>query len=107
MENTMPASPNVDFDTVADLFVVWRYRSESSERSERSESDRNSSSLLDAVHGTYLPDGEGDVWAAGESASIRAVRHHLCTERGVDKARIRAASYWKQGAQAVHETLDD
>ncbi|WP_158900593.1 siderophore-interacting protein [Burkholderia sp. L27(2015)] len=103
------ASPEarIDFDTVADLFVVWRYRSESSESSERSESEHDSSSLLDAVRGTYLPDGEGYVWAAGESASIRAVRHHLCTERGVDKARIRAASYWKQGAQAVHETLDD
>jgi NADPH-dependent ferric siderophore reductase len=94
------ASPEarIDFDTVADLFVVWRYRSES---------DDNSRTLLDAVRGTYLPDGEGYVWAAGEAASIRAVRHHLCTERGVDKARIRAASYWKQGAQAVHESLDD
>jgi len=94
------ASPEarIDFDTVADLFVVWRYRSES---------DDDSSTLLDAVRATYLPDGEGYVWAAGESASIRAVRHHLCTERGVDKARIRAASYWKQGAQAVHESLDD
>jgi NADPH-dependent ferric siderophore reductase len=38
---------------------------------------------------------------------MRAVRYHLCTERGVDKSRIRAASYWKQGAEAVHENLDD
>ena len=51
--------------------------------------------------------GEGYVWAAGESATMRAVRYHLCTERGVDKSRIRAASYWKQGAEAVHENLDD
>jgi NADPH-dependent ferric siderophore reductase len=38
---------------------------------------------------------------------MRAVRHHLVAERGVDKSRIRAASYWKQGAEAVHETLDE
>jgi len=35
------------------------------------------------------------------------VRQHLTTERGIDKSRIRASSYWKRGAAAVHEALDD
>jgi NADPH-dependent ferric siderophore reductase len=35
------------------------------------------------------------------------VRQYLCGERGIDKNRIRASSYWRRGAQAVHETLDD
>jgi len=35
------------------------------------------------------------------------VRAHLTGERGVDKSRIRASAYWKRGAAAVHETLDD
>lgn len=92
-------SARIEFETRAELHLVWRYRSEAGSRGE---------ALLQAVRETYLPeDGEGYVWAAGESATIRAIRHHLCTERGVDKARIRAASYWKQGAAAVHETIDD
>jgi len=92
-------SARIEFTTQAELHLVWRYRSEAGVRGEP---------LLQAVRDTYLPeDGEGYVWAAGESATVRAVRYHLCTERGVDKSRIRAASYWKQGAEAVHETLDD
>ncbi|PCE22594.1 NADPH-dependent ferric siderophore reductase [Paraburkholderia acidicola] len=91
-------SARIEFETAANLHIVWRYRSDSPYRGD---------ALLQAVRDTYLPEGEGYVWAAGESATMRAVRYHLCTERGVDKSRIRAASYWKQGAQAVHENLDD
>ncbi|HEX7936125.1 MAG TPA: siderophore-interacting protein [Paraburkholderia sp.] len=92
-------SAQIEFSTQAELHLVWCYRSENGCRGE---------ALLQAVRETWLPeDGEGYVWAAGESATMRAVRYHLCTERGVEKSRIRAASYWKQGAAAVHETLDD
>jgi NADPH-dependent ferric siderophore reductase len=92
-------SAQIEFTTRAELHLVWCYRSEAQARG---------AALLQAVRDTYLPEqGEGYVWAAGEAATMRAVRQHLCTERGVDKSRIRAASYWKQGAQAVHETLDD
>jgi NADPH-dependent ferric siderophore reductase len=38
---------------------------------------------------------------------IQELRSYLCNERGVDKRRIRAASYWKRGSQAVHEVFDD
>lgn len=89
----------IEFDTRAELHIVWCFRAELPYRGVE---------LLQAVRDTYLPeDGEGFIWAAGESATMRAVRYHLCAERGVDKARIRAASYWKRGAQAVHESLDD
>jgi NADPH-dependent ferric siderophore reductase len=93
------ASAQIEFTTRAELHLVWCHRNEVSVRGE---------ALLRAVREIYLPEsGEGYVWAAGEAATMRAVRYHLCTERGVDKSRIRAASYWKQGAEAVHETLDD
>ncbi|WP_027211969.1 siderophore-interacting protein [Burkholderia sp. WSM2232] len=89
----------IEFRTQAELHPVWVYRNNEATRGE---------ALLQAVRATYLPEeGEGYVWAAGEAATMRAIRYHLCTERGVDKSRIRAASYWKQGAAAVHETLDD
>jgi NADPH-dependent ferric siderophore reductase len=91
-------SARIEFATATNLYSVWCYRSESKSRGE---------ALLHAVRETWMPDGEGYVWAAGEAATMRAVRYHLVNERGIDKSRIRAASYWKQGAIAVHEALDD
>ncbi|MGF6552978.1 siderophore-interacting protein [Paraburkholderia youngii] len=96
-------SARIEFTTQAELHLVWCYRSEAD-----TQTGTRGEALLHAVRDTWLPEnGEGYVWAAGEAATIRAVRQHLCGERGVDKARIRAASYWKQGAVAVHETIDD
>jgi NADPH-dependent ferric siderophore reductase len=83
--------------TEADLYAIWCYR-------EESEAEYP---LVDAVSQVWLPPGEGYVWAAGEAAAIRAVRAHLCNERGVDKKRIRASAYWRRGAQATHETIED
>ncbi|WP_144109110.1 siderophore-interacting protein [Paraburkholderia sp. BCC1886] len=92
-------SAHIEFTTQAELHLVWCHRSAAGARGE---------ALLQAVRETWLPeDGEGYVWAAGEAATMRAVREHLRTDRGVDKSRIRAAAYWKQGDAAVHENLDD
>jgi len=89
------ASARIPFDTRADARIVW--------------CDHNpaANALLQAVRDVELPDGEGYVWAACESAAVRAIREHLTGERGIHKSRIRASSYWKRGAVAVHETLDD
>lgn len=65
------------------------------------------SPLLQAVREITLPDGEGFIWAAGESTAIRDVRQHLTQARGVDKSRIRASSYWRRGDVGTHEVLDD
>jgi NADPH-dependent ferric siderophore reductase len=65
------------------------------------------SPLVRATQAVALPDGEGFVWAAGESAAIKAVRQHLTQERGIDKSRIRAASYWRRGDTGSHEVLED
>ncbi|BCF99941.1 siderophore-interacting protein [Paraburkholderia sp. PGU19] len=88
----------IEFDTQTDLYIEWRYRSEGAYRG---------AELLKAVRETFLPDGDGYVWAAGEAATMRAVRSLLVNERGIDKSRVRASAYWKQGEQAVHENLDD
>ncbi len=94
-------SARTAFATEADLHEVWCYRNEAAA------SDAATSPLLEAVRDTYLPDGDGYVWAAGEAAAIRAIRQHLTAERGIDKKRIRAASYWKRGEANVHETIED
>lgn len=67
----------------------------------------DSVALERAVRQVALPAGEGYVWAAAESAAAKAVRRVLVEERGIAKTRIRASSYWKRGASAVHETHDD
>ena len=54
-----------------------------------------------------FPSGEGYAWAAAEASVVRQVREHLVTVRGLTKSRIRAAAYWKRGAQAVHEVIED
>jgi NADPH-dependent ferric siderophore reductase len=63
--------------------------------------------LLAAVRALPQPAGETYWWAAGESAVMRDLHKHLVQERGVDKKRIRASSYWRRGERAVHETFDD
>ena len=92
------ASARLAFDTRADLRVIWCHRDDAAP---------DAPPLLSAIRALVLPDGDGYVWAAGESADIRAVRQHLASERGIDKSRIRAAAYWKRGAPGVHENLED
>lgn len=61
--------------------------------------------LARAVAALKLPSGEGFAWAAGEAASIAAVRQALVDGHGLDKARVRASAYWKRGSVGHHETL--
>lgn len=53
-----------------------------------------------------LPDGEGYAWIAGETHVVRQLRQQLI-ERGFDKHRLKAAGYWRIGAVATHDKLDD
>ncbi len=93
-------SGRIEFETAADLQTHWLYRDAAGSRQEED-------ALVAAVREFPLPSGEGYIWAAGEAASIRAVRQVLCNERGWDKSRIRAAAYWKRGQAAVHENIED
>jgi NADPH-dependent ferric siderophore reductase len=65
------------------------------------------SALETAVRRFVFPVGQCYVWAAGESAQIRAIRQYLTQDRGVEKSRIRASGYWKAGAEGVHESFKD
>jgi NADPH-dependent ferric siderophore reductase len=63
--------------------------------------------LLDAVRALVLPPGEGYAWCAGEASVMAALRRVLVDEKGHDRRAIRAAAYWKRGAAAHHENLED
>lgn len=55
--------------------------------------------LLGAIHGLELPDGDGYVFIAGESAMSKAVRAYMVDERGHNPDWIKAAGYWQAGIE--------
>lgn len=61
--------------------------------------------LAHAVGGLALPAGEGFAWAAGEAASMAALRQALVDGHGLEKARMRVSAYWKRGSAGHHATL--
>ena len=86
----------IDFKSRAAMRVTWIHR------------DGAMSGLPAAVAALpAFPASEGYAWAAAESSVVRELRAHLVTVRGLDKSRIRAAAYWKRGAQSIHEVLED
>lgn len=89
------ADARFDIATAANASVTWLCR------------EAGDAGLADAVAELILPEGDGFAWAAGEYAGIRQVRQRLIDVHGLDRQRIRASSYWKQGEVASHETLTD
>jgi len=88
------------FESRADVKAVWVHRPLSMAT--------DPAPLLDAVRALKLPDKEeGYAWAAGESQTAKLLRRHLIDERGLDKAWVKAAGYWKRGAVSIHETHND
>lgn len=63
--------------------------------------------LIAAVRALALPAGSGYAWCAGEASAMAALRRVLVDEKGHDRHAIRAAAYWKRGATAHHENLED
>lgn len=63
--------------------------------------------LIAAVRALPLPAGDGYAWCAGEAGATAALRRILVEEKGHDRHAMRAAAYWKQGAVAHHENIED
>jgi NADPH-dependent ferric siderophore reductase len=64
-------------------------------------------SLVDRVRGLSFPTGDTHAWCAGEARAMAALRRILVEEKGLDRHAVRAAAYWKQGAAAHHENLQE
>ena len=60
-----------------------------------------------SIFAMELPPGEGYAWCAGEAHAMGALRRLLVEEKGHDRRAIRAAAYWKRGASAHHENLEE
>jgi NADPH-dependent ferric siderophore reductase len=67
----------------------------------------DSDELLAAVRALELPPGEGYAWCAGEASAMAALRRVLVEEKGHHRQAIRAAAYWKRGAAAQHEDIEE
>jgi NADPH-dependent ferric siderophore reductase len=61
--------------------------------------------LAAAVAKLAKPGGHGFAWGAGESSAMRALRETLI-QQGYAKDQMRISAYWKRGAEAFHENLD-
>ncbi|WP_097459429.1 siderophore-interacting protein [Mangrovitalea sediminis] len=93
------SAEHIGFDTRTQLEALWVDRD--------SIEPGTHEDLEQAVRRFALPEGDGFIWAAGENSAIRAIRRHLVGERGFDKTRIHAASYWKRGSTDGKATLND
>jgi NADPH-dependent ferric siderophore reductase len=54
--------------------------------------------LEDALHATRLPAGQGRIWLAGHTPTVRRIRSHLLNERGIDRSALYVKGFWdRQG----------
>ena len=54
-----------------------------------------------------LPNGDYYAWVACESQIAKALRKQLIADRGANPKWMRAAGYWRRGAIAVHDVIED
>jgi NADPH-dependent ferric siderophore reductase len=89
----------IDFETAADVTVTFALR--------RKEPAGTSNVLSRTLETMRLPAGDYYAWVACESGIAKALRVQLLAQHGANKRWMRAAGYWRRGAAAVHDTIDD
>ncbi|MBN9411146.1 MAG: siderophore-interacting protein [Burkholderiales bacterium] len=93
------AADHVPLASAATLDVHWVHRQAGAAPAD--------ALLARAVAALHLPPGETHAWVAAESASAKAVRHHLVKERGLAPRRVKASGYWRRGSAGTHDTHED
>lgn len=63
--------------------------------------------LIEALRVLNFRPGDYFAWAAAESTVARAIRRYLLDERAANKQWLKAAGYWRRGAEGAHETIQD
>ncbi|MER5259359.1 siderophore-interacting protein [Streptomyces sp. NPDC002855] len=58
-----------------------------------------------AIRAAELPSGTPYAWVTGESATVKAVRRHLVSDRAFDRKRISFSGYWRKGT-TTDELID-
>ena len=71
--------------------VRWLYRDDCA--------PGTSTALEDTLRAERLPPGQGRIWIAGHTPTVRRIRAHLLDQRGVDRSALYVKGYWdRQGA---------
>jgi NADPH-dependent ferric siderophore reductase len=55
--------------------------------------------LEDAVQAVQLPPGQGRIWLAGHTPTVRRIRAHLLNQRGVDRRALYVKGFWDRNRQ--------
>ena len=55
--------------------------------------------LEDALHAVRLPPGQGRIWIAGHTPTVRRIRAHLLNDRGIDRRALHVKSFWDRQGQ--------
>jgi NADPH-dependent ferric siderophore reductase len=55
--------------------------------------------LEDTLRAERLPPGQGRIWIAGHTPTVRRIRAHLLNERGVDRRALYVKGYWDHRGQ--------
>jgi NADPH-dependent ferric siderophore reductase len=50
--------------------------------------------LEDALRAVELPPGRGRIWLAGHTPTVRRIRTHLLSQRGVDRRALYVKGFW-------------
>jgi len=93
------AADELTFETKANVSVTWVHRN----GAESGATD----GLSKALKAATLPKGAYYAWVACESLTAKALRVQLLADHGANKRYMRCAGYWRRGAVAVHDTIND
>lgn len=63
--------------------------------------------LIAAVRALESPRGDFFAWAAAESNVVRSIRRVLIEDKAANRDWVKSAGYWKRGAIATHERIED
>ena len=99
------ASEEQPLPTNAHATVAWIHRDEAA-----SDDDASGRGLVErALQWFEFPDGEGFVFATGESNGLRSLRRYLIAERGLPKENLSFSGHWKRDTANYdhHEKIGD
>jgi NADPH-dependent ferric siderophore reductase len=85
--------------TAADATVTWAHRN--------GVAAGDSDVLAKTLAKLKLPAGDYYGWVACESLIAKALRRQLIADHGANPKWLRAAGYWRRGAVAVHDVIED
>ncbi|TDD57525.1 siderophore-interacting protein [Kribbella antibiotica] len=77
------------FSGSGDVDLTWFHRATSSEA--------RGDSLVAAVEGLTLPEGDVQVFVHGEAGFVLRIRKHLFNDRGLPRDRVSISGYWRIG----------